>query len=81
MASSSRQRSISQALSGSLSGLLRCPVCKGPLSVEDVPAQQRISCLQCARCYPVIDGLPVLIPERAIAKVPDPSSTGDTASH
>jgi uncharacterized protein YbaR (Trm112 family) len=40
---------------------LACPACTGDLRLE--PAHLR--CLACGRAYPVIDGIPVLIAERA----------------
>ena len=41
---------------------LVCPVCYARLRFEG-PA---VVCIGCARTYPVIDGIPVLIPQRAI---------------
>jgi uncharacterized protein YbaR (Trm112 family) len=41
--------------------LLACPVCLGRL----ILAATRIDCTQCARRYPIVDGLPVLIASRA----------------
>jgi len=41
--------------------LLACPVCHGGLSVED----GHMNCAQCKRAYPVRDGIPALIAERA----------------
>lgn len=41
--------------------LLACPVCFGRL----VLAPAYIDCTQCARRYPIVDGLPVLIASRA----------------
>jgi len=42
---------------------LACPVCFGALRMER--AGERIVCEGCGRGYPVIDGIPVLIAERA----------------
>ncbi|WP_432432251.1 Trm112 family protein [Granulicella aggregans] len=83
-ASIGRQESRLRSLDQHLTGLLRCPVCRGSLAVTDLPPHQRITCLQCGRCYPVLDDLPVLIPGRASLNppaTPDPSPTDDTASH
>jgi uncharacterized protein len=44
--------------------LLACPVCRGELRAGS-PASQ-IHCLACGRLYPLIEGIPVLIPERAV---------------
>ena len=41
--------------------LLACPVCRGPL----VLAADHILCSACSRRYPIVDGIPVLLPERA----------------
>jgi len=40
-----------------------CPVCYGGLQVA--PSGAQIVCLECRRAYPLIDGIPVLIPQRA----------------
>jgi len=41
---------------------LACPVCFGGLRL----AADAIVCAGCGRAYPLIDGMPVLIAERAI---------------
>jgi uncharacterized protein YbaR (Trm112 family) len=43
---------------------LACPVCFGELLLG--AAGEQIRCEGCGRAYPLIDGIPVLIPERAI---------------
>jgi uncharacterized protein YbaR (Trm112 family) len=40
-----------------------CPVCFGALRLED--CGERIRCVVCRRLYPLMDGIPVLIAERA----------------
>ena len=40
---------------------LACPVCLGGLRLGD----SRLHCEGCGRVYPVVDGIPVLIPDRA----------------
>jgi hypothetical protein len=48
-----------------LRGQLRwlvCPVCHGALDAEDAA----IRCLGCRRLYPIVDGLPVLLLDRAV---------------
>ncbi len=40
---------------------LACPVCHAGLVQEG----GRIRCEKCGRKYPVVDGIPVLLPERA----------------
>jgi len=43
---------------------LACPVCFGELRLNE--AGSGIACEGCLRVYPLIDGIPVLIAERAI---------------
>jgi uncharacterized protein YbaR (Trm112 family) len=53
-----------------------CPVCHGHLALHAVgtsvairgtaPTQSSIRCLACRRSYPIEDGIPVLLTERAI---------------
>jgi uncharacterized protein len=40
---------------------LACPACQGHLRLE----QPTLVCEACGRIYPVVDGIPVLIAERA----------------
>jgi uncharacterized protein YbaR (Trm112 family) len=40
---------------------LACPACAGDLRVD----ASHLRCIACERAYPVIDGIPVLIVERA----------------
>jgi uncharacterized protein YbaR (Trm112 family) len=42
---------------------LACPVCFGELRLD--VSGQRICCAGCLRIYPLVDGIPVLIAERA----------------
>lgn len=44
--------------------LLRCPVCQGTLSIQEAPFRA-VCCQACGRRYPIVDNLPILIPERA----------------
>jgi len=48
-------------LDASVLNLLACPACRGALSLHD----QRLVCAACGRVYPIVDGIPVLIAERA----------------
>ncbi len=41
--------------------ILACPVCKGSLT----PGRNSLRCEACRLRYPVVDGVPVLLPERA----------------
>lgn len=38
-----------------------CPVCYASLRFEE----ETVVCVGCGRSYPVVDGIPVLIPQRA----------------
>jgi uncharacterized protein YbaR (Trm112 family) len=40
-----------------------CPVCHGSLQLEP----DGVRCLECGRCYPVIDGIPVLLADRTVS--------------
>jgi hypothetical protein len=41
--------------------LLACPACLGALSIQE----EQLVCSACGRAYPIVDGIPVLIAERA----------------
>jgi uncharacterized protein YbaR (Trm112 family) len=41
--------------------ILVCPVCHGQLTTED----NQILCVKCRRRYPIEDGIPVLLADRA----------------
>ncbi|MCS7084354.1 MAG: Trm112 family protein [Aquificaceae bacterium] len=51
-------------LSQELLSILACPICKGDLSYS--PSPERLICQSCGVYYPFIDGIPILLPERAI---------------
>jgi len=40
---------------------LACPACHGDLHLSN----ERLTCTACGRTYPIVDGIPVLITERA----------------
>jgi hypothetical protein len=46
----------------SVTGLLACPACLGSLCAE----ASSLLCTACGRAYTVVDGIPVLIAERAV---------------
>ena len=48
---------------------LACPVCFGALRF--VPSGSQITCIDCLRAYPLIDGIPVLIADRAMGQKPE----------
>jgi hypothetical protein len=41
---------------------LACPACLGDLRLEE----DRLRCTVCGRAYPIVDGIPVLIPGRDV---------------
>jgi uncharacterized protein YbaR (Trm112 family) len=40
---------------------LACPACLGALQM----ATEALACTQCGRTYPILDGIPILIADRA----------------
>ncbi|MGB6687901.1 MAG: Trm112 family protein [Terracidiphilus sp.] len=52
-----------QVFDPSLLDQLACPACQGALRY----GPQRLVCESCGRGYPIIDGIPVLIAERAVS--------------
>jgi len=44
---------------------LACPACYGELRLEQHAGSSRLLCLGCGRAYPMVDGIPVLIIDRA----------------
>ena len=40
---------------------LACPVCYAPLRFSETI----VTCAGCLRTYPIVDGIPILIPQRA----------------
>jgi uncharacterized protein len=61
MASSQEKQSPTPALDPAVLAQLACPACLGSLQL----AKARLLCTGCRRAYPIIDGIPVLIVERA----------------
>ena len=53
-------KSVSPLLAANLHRLA-CPVCYGGLRLTETA----VHCCGCGRSYPIVDGLPVLIAERA----------------
>jgi uncharacterized protein len=52
-----------QVFDPSVLAQLACPACCGELRSEAA----RLVCTACGRVYPIIDGIPVLIAERAVS--------------
>jgi hypothetical protein len=55
------EEGLSRALTPEVLALLACPVCHGALYA----AESEVRCAQCARRYPVEDGIPILLADRA----------------
>jgi hypothetical protein len=63
MKSKLKQESLFDA---SALGRLACPACYGDLRLETSGLDAtRLVCVECPRRYPIVDGIPVLIAERA----------------
>jgi uncharacterized protein YbaR (Trm112 family) len=56
----------SPALDQSVIDQLACPACFGALHMET----DSLRCGACGRLFPVVDGIPVLIPDRAACRQP-----------
>jgi uncharacterized protein YbaR (Trm112 family) len=50
--------------------ILRCPACRSPLRVAE--PEKSLACTGCPRTYPIVDGIPVVMVDRA-------GKTSDTA--
>jgi uncharacterized protein YbaR (Trm112 family) len=60
-ADSSSSTSEFEARFAELREMLACPACRGELRLES----GRVVCSACGRAYSLVDGIPVLIAERA----------------
>jgi len=47
-----------ETISRELLEILACPACKGDLKLKG----DEISCVKCGRRYPIVDGIPHLLP-------------------
>ena len=56
-------RSASAVLNSKVLEQLACPICFGRLNRND--SDPLIQCTECGRTYPVVDGIPILIPTRS----------------
>ena len=59
MAARSKRADSSQPLPAAILAQLACPVCLSDLALDE----RGLTCRQCGRTYPVVDGIPVLIAE------------------
>jgi len=51
--------------------ILVCPLCKAKVRLES----EKLVCQECGRCYPVRDGIPIMIVDEA--ESPGSEPTGD----
>jgi len=49
-----------------LLAILACPVCRGPLTLNEERAV--LKCGQCHRAYPIRDNIPILLEEEAVVE-------------
>lgn len=59
------------AIPETIRALLACPRCGGALTDETVGGVPALVCAACALVYPVEEGIPVLLAERAQARTQD----------
>jgi uncharacterized protein YbaR (Trm112 family) len=52
---------VDEGLTPEVLALLACPVCHGALHADG----SQIQCAQCGRRYPMEDGIPILLADRA----------------
>jgi len=45
--------------------MLACPACRETLAIREDVVPPAVGCTGCRRLYPIVDGIPVLIVERA----------------
>jgi len=58
-------------LSRALLNILVCPVCHQPVTVgPDEASHAWLHCHGCGRYYPVVDGIPVMLAQRATPERP-----------
>jgi uncharacterized protein YbaR (Trm112 family) len=58
-------------LSQTLLNILVCPVCHQPVTAgPDSASHAWLHCAGCARYYPVLDGIPVMLEQRATTEPP-----------
>lgn len=53
------------AFDPAMGALLACPACLGNLRCNATTHATTLACGSCGRVYPIVEGIPVLIPERA----------------
>lgn len=59
------KRKTTMPISDELLGLLACPKCKGPVTLERGGSDESLHCAQCRLAYPVRDGIPVMLIDEA----------------
>lgn len=59
------KKEIPMPLSADLLEILACPKCKNKVDVQHTRENERIICRTCGLCYPVRDGIPVMLIDEA----------------
>ena len=62
-----KEASQAQPVSDLLMELLVCPACKGDLQLTDRGTEQTLVCRPCRLAYPVRDGIPIMLLDKALA--------------
>ncbi len=52
-------------ISKELLEILACPMCKADVKLEG----QELVCTKCGRRYPIVDGIPYMLPDELMAEV------------
>ena len=55
----------SSPISKELLEILACPMCKADVKLKN----QELVCVKCGRRYPIIDGIPVMLPDELMAEL------------
>jgi uncharacterized protein YbaR (Trm112 family) len=63
---SASELNVSAGFDSSVVARLACPACHGDLRLDDLHLDDlHLICTACSRKYPIVDGIPALIVERA----------------
>jgi hypothetical protein len=55
-----------------LLAILACPRCKAPVRL--LPEGDALGCARCRVAYPIVDDIPVMLPEEAVPWEPAPAA-------
>ncbi len=48
--------------------ILACPVCRGVFEWRERDGKEELRCESCHRCYPIEEGIPVLLPDAGVVR-------------